>query len=142
MPDMMTIPGIWLWGLLATGLLTTIMRLGQAVHFTRIDMPSLLGTMFTANRDRAKVIGFVLHFMNGWAFAFLYAVFFKQVGFATWWLGGLMGISHGIFVLVVLPPFSRAHTPGWRLSFTGRRRPCCWSHPASWPCTTAIKPRW
>lgn len=60
--------------------------------------------MFTANRDRAKVIGFVFHFLNGWLFTLLYALFFKQFGFAAWWLGGLLGIAHAAFVLVGLLP--------------------------------------
>ncbi len=119
MPEMMTVPGIWLWGLLATGLLTTILRLGQAFHFTRIDMPFLLGTMFTANRDRAKVIGFVFHFLNGWIFTFFYAVFFKQFGFAAWWLGALMGLSHGVFVLVVILPLLPSAHPRMASEFYG-----------------------
>ncbi|HET9865965.1 MAG TPA: hypothetical protein VFQ06_01640, partial [Nitrospira sp.] len=55
-----------LWGLLATGLLTTVLRAGQALHLTRMDTALVLGTMVTGNRDRAKVIGFVIHFFNGW----------------------------------------------------------------------------
>jgi hypothetical protein len=61
----MKIVDILLWGLLATGLLTTLLRAGQALHLTRMDMPFLLGTMVTPNRDRAKVIGFAIHFFNG-----------------------------------------------------------------------------
>lgn len=33
-----------LWGLLATGLLTTLLRAGQALHLTRMDPTLLLGT--------------------------------------------------------------------------------------------------
>lgn len=100
----MKIPDLLLWGLLATGLLTTLLRLSQAVHLTRMDVPFLLGTMVTADRDRAKVIGFVIHFINGWVFALLYVAFFHAFGFATWWLGAVMGLAHGIFVLVVILP--------------------------------------
>jgi hypothetical protein len=46
-----------LWGLLATGLLTTLLRAGQALHLTRMDTTLLLGTMVTPDRDRAKVAG-------------------------------------------------------------------------------------
>jgi hypothetical protein len=119
MPAMMTIAGIWLWGLLATGLLTSLLRAGQAFHFTRIDLPLLLGTMLTPNRDRAKVIGFVIHFVNGWLFAFLYAAFFHQFGFATWWLGGLMGLAHAAFVLMVVLPLLPGLHPRMASDFQG-----------------------
>jgi hypothetical protein len=100
----MNVPSVFLWGLLATGLLTTLMRLSQALHFTRMDVPFLLGTMVTGERDRAKIVGFVIHFFNGWIFAFLYAAFFHGFGFASWWLGAAMGLAHGVFVLVVVLP--------------------------------------
>jgi hypothetical protein len=80
----MRIPEILLWGLLATGLLTTVMRASQALHLTRMDVPFLLGTMVTPDRDRAKIVGFVIHFINGWWMAILYAAFFHGFGFAGW----------------------------------------------------------
>ena len=73
-----------LWGLLATGLLTTLLRAGQALHLTRMDPTLLLGTMVTPHRDRAKIIGFVIHFFNGWWIAVIYVLFFHAFGTATW----------------------------------------------------------
>lgn len=106
----MNIPDVLLWGLLATGLLTTLLRASHALHLTRMDVPFLLGTMVTSNRDRAKVIGFFIHFFNGWWMALLYAAFFHGIGLATWWLGALMGFAHAAFVLiVVLPLLPGAH---------------------------------
>ena len=99
-----------LWGLLATGLLTTVLRAGQALHLTRMDTALVLGTMVTGNRDRAKVIGFVIHFFNGWWIATLYILFFHAFGMATWRLGALMGIAHTAFILVaVLPSLPGVH---------------------------------
>ena len=60
-----------IWGLLATGLLTTLLRVGQALHLTRMDTTLLLGTIVTPDRDRAKVIGFIIHFINGWWIALI-----------------------------------------------------------------------
>src|SRR5581483_3891224 len=97
-------PDILLWGLLATGLLTTLMRAAQGLGYTRMDVPFMLGTLVTPDRDLAKVVGSVIHFINGWLFAMLYALFFERFGFASWWLGALMGISHGLFVLIVVLP--------------------------------------
>ncbi|HKO30868.1 MAG TPA: hypothetical protein VJU54_06995 [Nitrospiraceae bacterium] len=106
----MNIPDVLLWGLLATGLLTTLLRASHALHLTRMDVPFLLGTMVTSNRDRAKVLGFFIHFFNGWWMALLYAAFFHGIGLATWWLGALMGLAHAAFVLiVVLPLLPGAH---------------------------------
>lgn len=59
---------VFLWGLLATGLLTTLMRAAEGLGYTRMDVPFMLGTIFTSNRDSAKVIGSVVHFINGWLF--------------------------------------------------------------------------
>ena len=73
----MKIAEILLWGLLATGLLTTLLRASQAFHLTRMDVPFLLGTMVTPDRNRAKIIGFIIHFINGWWMALLYAAFTK-----------------------------------------------------------------
>ena len=93
-----------LWGLLATGLLTTLLRAGQALHLTRLDTTLLLGTMVTPDRDRAKIIGFVIHFLNGWWMAAIYVLFFHGLGTATWWLGALMGVAHTAFILVAVLP--------------------------------------
>ena len=115
----MKIPDILLWGLLATGLLTTLFRASQALHLTRMDVPFLLGTMVTPDRDRAKVIGFVIHFINGWWIAFLYAAFFHAFGFATWWLGALMGLAHAAFVLIVVLPLLPGSHPRMASDYHG-----------------------
>jgi len=110
-----------IWGLLATGLLTTLLRVGQALHLTRMDTTLLLGTMVTPDRDRAKVIGFVIHFLNGWWIALIYVLFFHAFGMATWWLGALMGMAHTAFILVaVLPSLPGLH-PRMASDSTGPR---------------------
>lgn len=111
--------GVLLWGLLATGLLTTLMRAAQALGYTRMDVPFMLGTMFTSNRDSAKVIGSVIHFINGWLFSMLYVAFFKGFGFVSWWLGAMMGISHGAFVLIVVLPLLPGGHPRMASEFWG-----------------------
>ncbi len=100
----MRVSEVFLWGLLATGLLTTLLRAGQALHLTRMDPTLLLGTIVTPDRDRAKIYGFIIHFLNGWWVAFLYAAFFHGFGLATWWLGALMGVAHTAFILVTVLP--------------------------------------
>ena len=91
--------GWLLWGFVATVVLTTLMAGSQGMRLTRMNLPYMLGTMFTASRDRAKAIGFALHLVNGWIFALIYVAVFNSWGRATWWLGGAIGLLHGLFVL-------------------------------------------
>lgn len=92
--------GSWLlWGFVGTIVLTTVMAGSQGVHLTRMNLPYMLGTMFTADRDRAKLFGFVIHLMNGWAFSLLYVAAFHAWRQATWWLGAAIGLVHAAFVL-------------------------------------------
>jgi hypothetical protein len=90
---------ISLWGFVATVVLTILLAGSQALGMTRINIPFLLGTMTTSNRDRAKLAGFGLHLVNGWLFAGLYAAAFRSWRRATWWLGALIGLVHALFVL-------------------------------------------
>ena len=48
-----------LWGFVGTVILTTLMAASQELGLSRINFPFMLGTMFTPNRDRAGLIGFV-----------------------------------------------------------------------------------
>ena len=110
-----------LWGLLATGLLTTLLRASQALHLTRMDTTLLLGTMVTPDRDRAKIVGFLIHFFNGWWMASIYVLFFHAFGTATWWLGALMGMAHTAFILVAVLPFLPGVHPRMASDHTGPR---------------------
>ena len=94
----------FVWGFAGTIVLTSILRISQAMGLTRIDLPLMLGTMVTKQRDRAKVYGFILHVLNGWIFAYLYASAFESIRRATWWVGMLIGAVHGFFVLAVGMP--------------------------------------
>ncbi|ALA59012.1 hypothetical protein [Nitrospira moscoviensis] len=115
----MHVSEVLLWGLLATGLLTTLLRAGHALHLTRMDTTLLLGTMVTPNRDHAKVIGFAIHFFNGWWIALIYAAFFHGFGWTTWWLGALMGAAHTAFILVAVLPLLPGVHPRMASDCTG-----------------------
>jgi hypothetical protein len=93
-----------LWGFVSTVVLTAILSASQGLGVTRMNLPYLLGTMFTPNRDGAKLIGVLIHFMNGWIFSLIYIAAFHAWGMATWWLGALTGFIHASFVLTVLMP--------------------------------------
>ncbi len=90
-----------LWGALAGGVVGTIvltsgLRIAQELGLTRMDIPLLLGTVFTDNRSRASVIGYAVHFVNG------------LVDHAGWIFGAVLGVVHasfsgGALVTVLLP---------------------------------------
>jgi hypothetical protein len=97
--------GSWLlWGFVSTVVLTATIAGSQGLGMTRMNLSYLLGTMFTPNRDRAKLIGILVHFVNGWMFSLVYIAAFHAWGLATWWLGALTGFVHASFVLAVLMP--------------------------------------
>ncbi|HEU5277666.1 MAG TPA: hypothetical protein VFU26_02055 [Gaiellaceae bacterium] len=135
------------WGAVAGGfvgtlVLTTLMRAAGALHLTRTDLPFLLGTAFSADRRRAKAIGYALHFVAGQAFALVYFGIFEAIGTNGWWLGAIFGLLHGLFaasalVNVLLPvvhprmgtPSTAApdaaliEAPGFMMLNYGRRTP-------------------
>lgn len=89
-------------GFVGTAVLTTVLRAASELHLTRIDLPFLLGTAFTAHRTRAKTIGYVAHFAFGLVFSLGYFLLFRTLERHEWWLGALFGFGHGVFALTVL----------------------------------------
>ena len=100
----MNISSVLLWGFAATVLLTSLTIAAQSLGLTRIDIPFIIGTMFTPDRDRGRLLGIGLHVVNGMALSLLYVIAFHAWGGATWWKGGLIGLLHGAFVLAVMMP--------------------------------------
>jgi hypothetical protein len=100
-----------LWGFASTVVLTSILAGSQGIGLTRMNIPYMLGTIFTPDRDRAKFIGFFLHFGNGFAFSLVYVAAFQALGRSTWWFGALIGLVQGIFVLTMLLPILPALHP-------------------------------
>jgi hypothetical protein len=95
----MNITDILLWGFAATLILTTIMAVSKPFGLTRMDLLFLLGTLFTSNRNKAPLYGFLTHLIVGWLFAFIYSLAFRTAGIYTWWFGLAIGFVHGAFVL-------------------------------------------
>ncbi len=100
----MNLPSILLWGFVATLVLTTIMAASQGFGHTRMNLPFLLGTIFTSDRDKAKLVGFAVHLTIGWFLALFYGAAFESWGKATWWLGAAIGFVHASFVLAAVMP--------------------------------------
>ena len=98
-------------GFVGTTVLTSVMAGSQGLGLTRMNLPFMLGTMVTPNRGRAKLVGFGMHFVNGWLFAAIYAAAFERWRRATWWFGAAIGVVHGLFVLVAAMPILPAMHP-------------------------------
>lgn len=136
-----------LWAALAGGfvgtvVLTSAMRAATALQITRMDLPFLLGTAFTADRRKAKVVGYLLHFSFGLGFSIVYWAVFSAIDGAGFILGGVFGGAHAMFagtalVGILLPAvhprmahdLTAAHTtplfeaPGMMLMNYGRQTP-------------------
>jgi hypothetical protein len=129
-------------GFVGTLVLTTALSAAGELGLTRMDLPFLLGTIVSADRARAKALGYVMHFVAGLLFAMLYLAVFSAIGHSGWWLGGAFGLVHALFagtalVNVLLPvihprmgrPSSAAadrpllEPPGFMMLNYGRRTP-------------------
>jgi uncharacterized membrane protein YagU involved in acid resistance len=97
----MNIDNLILWGFAATLILTTVMTVSKHIGITRMDLPFILGTMFTGNRNKAPWVGFLAHLVMGWVFAFIYGAAFETSGLANWWFGAMIGLVHAGIVLSV-----------------------------------------
>jgi hypothetical protein len=98
----MSVAAAMIGGLAGTFLLTTVLRAASELRLTRIDLPFLLGTAVTADRQRAKVIGYLLHFVAGLLFSLAYYVGLVGLGRSGWFLGAGFGVLHGLFAMTVL----------------------------------------
>jgi hypothetical protein len=84
-------------GLVGTLVLTTLLRAASELGLTRMDIPFLLGTAVTADRMRAKAIGYALHLGFGLVFALAYYAIFIVIDESGFLLGALFGLVHGLF---------------------------------------------
>lgn len=89
--------GALLGGFLGTVVLTTTLRAAGELGLTRMDLPFLLGTAVSADRVRAKLLGYALHFVFGLVFALGYYAVFVVVDRSGILLGALLGLLHGLF---------------------------------------------
>lgn len=98
----MTIWGALAGGFIGTLVLTTALTAASHLRLSRMDLPFLLGTVFTADRSRAKALGYIAHFLFGLLFAVGYYAVFVAVGTSGWLLGAVLGLAHGLFAASAL----------------------------------------
>jgi hypothetical protein len=92
----MSLAGALAGGFVGTLVLTTALRTANELGLTRVDLPFLLGTAVTADRSRAKALGYLLHLAAGEMFALIYYAIFTAIDTSGWALGALLGLLHGI----------------------------------------------
>jgi hypothetical protein len=104
----MSIVGALAGGFVGTLVLTITLAGASQLRLTRMDIPFLLGTAWTDDRSRARVVGYALHFVFGLLFSLGYYAAFLALGRAGWTLGAVFGLLHALFagtalVNVLLP---------------------------------------
>lgn len=92
------------FGFAATVTLTAVLVAAQMGGLTRMDLPMMLGTIVVEDPDRARVVGSVVHLLNGQLFALFYASGFAALGRAGWLLGASFGALHGVAALTLIVP--------------------------------------
>lgn len=90
-----------LGGFAGTLILSALMALSRPLGLSRVDLPFILGTFVTPNRNKAPWVGFFIHLFIGWIFALLYGAVFEVFDIKTWWFGMIIGFFHGVFVLSI-----------------------------------------
>ena len=100
----MSLTSSLLAGFCGTLVLTSLEAGAQALHLSRMSIPYLLGASITADRDRAKVLGFFAHLINGQVFALLYVAIFNATGGPTLLRGAALGLLQAMVVLLVVIP--------------------------------------
>ncbi len=71
-------------GFIGTLALSTLLVMSQGLGLTRMNVPYLLGTIITPEREKARLYIFeVRHEVN-------------------WWFGLLLGLAHALFILTVV----------------------------------------
>ena len=110
----------WLtFGFVATAALTGVLVAAQLGRQTRMDIPTMLGTLLTADLDRARAVGIPIHFVIGQLFALVYVAAFALIGRAGWLLGAGFGLAHGLLALTLIIPALPAVHPRMASERTG-----------------------
>lgn len=95
-------------GIVATIVFTMILVMAPKMGMPKMDIVSLLGSMFSAKSN--PVLGWTMHLMMGVVFALVYA-FIWSLGFggATWGVGLIFGAIHWLIVGVVMGMIPMVH---------------------------------
>jgi len=93
-----------LWAAIASAAMVLVETGGLWLGMTRMSIPIILGSFVVSDRDRAALIGTLMHLVMGVGFGYGYAWIFNEADNSAWWLGLAIGLGHSMFVLGVLMP--------------------------------------
>ncbi len=106
----MNVIGAVIAGLVGTVVMTILMVVAPAMGMPKMDIVGMLGSMITANKGTATIVGWVIHLMMGVVFAIIYAFAWSQgIGSVTWLWGLIFGAVHAIVAIVMMPIMIRMH---------------------------------
>lgn len=94
-------------GFVATLVMTAMMTMAKAAGMTDMPpMPLVMGSMMSGDRGRAMAMGAMAHYlvMGTVVFGIGYGLMFAGLDESSWWIGGLVGIAHGLVVGLVFMP--------------------------------------
>lgn len=92
----------WLfWGFVASIALVVTESIAQGLGLTRLNLPYILGSAVTPDRDRARALGVGIHTVMGWLFSLFYVVAMIFLGGPTWYHGALIGLAHALVICVI-----------------------------------------
>jgi hypothetical protein len=95
-------------GIIATIVFTTVLMMAPKMGMPKMDIVSLLGSMFSAKTNLA--LGWMMHLMMGVVFALIYAFLWANgIGAATWTGGLIFGAVHWLVVGVIMSMIPMMH---------------------------------
>lgn len=95
-------------GLVSTVVFTVILTMAPKMGMPKMDIVSLLGSMFSAKTN--LVLGWMMHLMMGVIFALIYAFLWSSgIGAATWTSGLVFGAVHWLIVGVIMVMIPMMH---------------------------------
>lgn len=89
------------WGFVASLALVSTESIAQGLGLTRLNLPYILGSGLTPDRDRARAIGTGMHIVMGWFFSLIYVVAMAFLGGPTWYHGVLIGLVHALVICLI-----------------------------------------
>ena len=104
----MNIIGAIVAGIVATIVITIMMALGPRMGMPKMDMPGMLGAMFSKESNRT--LGMIIHLMMGAIFAIIYAALWNAgIGSVGILWGLIFGVAHWLVVGLVMGAMPMMH---------------------------------
>jgi hypothetical protein len=92
----------WLfWGFVASIALVSTESIAQGLGLTRLNLPYILGSAFTPDRDRARALGIGMHIFMGWFFSLFYVIAMVFLGGPSWYHGSIIGLVHAFVICLI-----------------------------------------